>query len=913
MKNFAKKLALFLAFAMVVTMVHPFSVSAASKITLKSGAAAPSTIYAGHTYNLQVKGTAVKFYTSNKKVATIGLTTGKMKPVAPGSVKITAKNKKTGKAVASKTFKVLQRAKSVTVDSELYLAAVGDTATLKATLTPATSTDVVRFTTSDKTIATVGLTGGKVTAKAEGETTINVYAKATKATSNSNKYNKVAKVKVFVGPYMASAKQTTVTDVELTFKADVKEVKAADFTVTNDTTKQVFPVKTATISKTDAKVVTISTYAEMKDGASYTVTYGKTSAQFTATDGKVASIAIDPTVVTVATETKIAVVAKDANGVQVGRYEKGSDFPSYIDFTVEANDGYVTGDNALYLNSKTSTAKAKAVYHTWKFDTVDGVQTEVGKLETGDVTITATEASAVSNYQYTLSKNAPAWASSSFKTKTDICVGETGYKAYFKFVDANNKEIKDYSNYTVSSSNDDVLLVTSDLNSTDKCVDVAGIKEGTAYLTIKNASTKATITTLAVTVKAEVKATNLVLDKTSVSVSNVAAANDVVNVGYKVVDQYNNKIDGKLASEVVAKSWPKDGAEAAKTIVTIDGNNLVVNAAGAVKGTYVFEIKCDKLSSKILTVDVKEPATNGTFGFDLLLSETSKDAVVKGKDDVNKTITMKPVMTKGGIAYQALGAGKTEVTSDTYTDVTVAITVKNSKGEDVSKDVVTDLAFNVTKDGKAIDAGTYSVTCEFTATKKSDGKTATFKKTLSVTITNSQPAVTFERVAKEAKTVVTVDKANKQVTAGLEDLLNECYTFYYDGVKYGKDGKTVVVTAHDCTYADSNNVAFKTVTIAVDVNDGVKAQIKVDLGNANTIKLANGTEGAAASEAPVESEAPAPTSEAPAPTSEAPVESEAPAPTSEAPVESEAPAPTSEAPVESEAPAPTSEAPAPTE
>ena len=116
MKNFAKKLALFLAFAMVVTMVHPFSVSAASKITLKSGAAAPSTIYAGHTYNLQVKGTAVKFYTSNKKVATIGLTTGKMKPVAPGSVKITAKNKKTGKAVASKTFKVLQRAKSVTVE-----------------------------------------------------------------------------------------------------------------------------------------------------------------------------------------------------------------------------------------------------------------------------------------------------------------------------------------------------------------------------------------------------------------------------------------------------------------------------------------------------------------------------------------------------------------------------------------------------------------------------------------------------------------------------------------------------------------------------------------------------------------------------------------------------------------------------
>ena len=222
MKNFAKKLALFLAFAMVVTMVHPFSVSAASKITLKSGAAAPSTVYAGHTYNLQVKGTAVKFYTSNKKVATVGLTTGKMKPVAPGSVKITAKNKKTGKAVASKTFKVLQRAKSISADAELFLGAVNDTAVIKATKTPATSTDVVKFFTEDKTIATVGMTSGKVTAKAEGSTTISVYAMATKATSKNSKYNKVATVKVYVGPYMASAKQTTVTDVEVAFKADVK-------------------------------------------------------------------------------------------------------------------------------------------------------------------------------------------------------------------------------------------------------------------------------------------------------------------------------------------------------------------------------------------------------------------------------------------------------------------------------------------------------------------------------------------------------------------------------------------------------------------------------------------------------------------------------------------------------------------
>ena len=852
MKNFAKKLALFLAFAMVVTMVHPFSVSAASKITLKSGAAAPSTVYAGHTYNLKVKGTAVKFYTSNKKVATVGLTTGKMKPVAPGSVKITAKSKKTGKAVASKTFKVLQRAKSVTVDSELFLGAVGDTAKLKATLTPATSTDVVRFTTSDKTIATVGLTSGKVTAKAEGTTTINVYAKATKATSNSNKNNKVATVKVYVGPYMASAKQTTVTDVEVAFKADVKEVKAADFVITNDTTKAVFPVKAATISKTDAKVVTLSTYAELKDASTYTVTYGKTSAQFTATDGKVASIAIDPTVVTVQNETKLYVVAKDANGIQVGKYEKGkSNFPSNLEFTVETSDGYVTGENALYLNSKTSTAKAKAIYHTYKYETVDGVQTEVGKIETGDVTITATDAAAISNYQYTIAENAPAWTSSSFKAKTDICVGETGKKVFFNFADAAKNEVSDYTKYEISSTNEDVLLVTaSDL--TNKNVSIAPIKAGTVYLTVKDASTKAVITTLAITVKEEAKASNLVLDKTNVSVSKEAEALDIVNVGYKVVDQYNNNMNVTLTAEdITVKSCP-NGVEAAvaKGYVTINNANIVVNAAGAVKGTYVYEVKYNNKFTKYLTVNVKEAV--GAEGFDLLLSETSKDAVVKTEADRDKFITIKPVMTKGGVACKALVADTNELTgvSTKYENVKVAIKVLNSKGEEVQgaigvkevngNDVI---AFNITENGKAIAAGTYTVSCEFTAktvaTATVPSKNVTFKKSTAVTITNTQLPVTFERVEKTVAANVTTEAENAKVLTAesAKAIVNGCYTFTYDNATYGKGGTEVDVVANTCSYVSDTYVAFKTVTIEITVADGVKAQITVDLAGANTVNV----------------------------------------------------------------------------
>ena len=94
---------------------------------------------------------------------------------------------------------MLKRARSVSVDSESEICLLkGDVLALKATVEPANSTDVIRFYSSDKDVATVGLTSGKITAKKQGVTTITVYAKATKATSNSSKNNKVCTVTVHV-------------------------------------------------------------------------------------------------------------------------------------------------------------------------------------------------------------------------------------------------------------------------------------------------------------------------------------------------------------------------------------------------------------------------------------------------------------------------------------------------------------------------------------------------------------------------------------------------------------------------------------------------------------------------------------------------------------------------------------------
>ena len=51
----------------LLTQLAPVSALAASKIVLKSGVAAPSTVYAGRSYNLKVSGADVNFYSSNKE------------------------------------------------------------------------------------------------------------------------------------------------------------------------------------------------------------------------------------------------------------------------------------------------------------------------------------------------------------------------------------------------------------------------------------------------------------------------------------------------------------------------------------------------------------------------------------------------------------------------------------------------------------------------------------------------------------------------------------------------------------------------------------------------------------------------------------------------------------------------------
>ena len=519
MKKIMKKLTAVLLMAALVFSVigvPDTAFAASSKITLKSGEAAPSIIYAGHSYILKVPGANVKFYTTDKKVATIGLTTGKLKPTAPGAVTIKAKSKKTGKEVARKTFTVRQRCTSVKA-SDIYLNP-GDSAYVKAKLTPSTSTDEIRFYSNDKEIVTIGATSGKARAYKKGETTVSVIAKASKSTSNSNKANKATNINVYVGAYIDSAQQLETTRIKVDFKTDATDydMKASDFSISNSKTKRNFTVKDISVS---GNSVILTTNDKINDGGTYTVKYDKSSAKFTATDGRITDMEISPTGVPEKTKTEITVVLKDKDGVIVESYNTVNK-PGYIDFSVSTKSGFLSYDGKLYLNNVQSTATARAVYHTYNYEKDESGKTvETGMVDTGNVTITACEipepdptpsynpynvqitAALVNKPLVAATDSGISTAVSNFvpdfdkSTNMVYCLNEATVPLYFH-ITKYGEEVTNYGDYTVSTSNDNVAELcpagTAEkadevaIDNTTKSINVRGKRAGTSYLYVKN-------------------------------------------------------------------------------------------------------------------------------------------------------------------------------------------------------------------------------------------------------------------------------------------------------------------------------------------------------------------------------------------------------------------------------------------
>ena len=802
MKTFKKVLASTLAAAMVVTALPVTPANAAATPKLSTTKAA---VYVGQSKTIKVttpktwKSVKVKATTSKKSVATVKASKKKVtvKAVKAGTAKVTVKvtgkkSKKTVKKTLKATITVKNPSLTLKAANEV---AVGAKETVKATVKPASTK--VTFSSSDDAIATVDATTGEVTGVKAGEVTI---------TAKAGKTAKSVKMAV-KNVILKDVKQASKNTIAATITGKTSDIKASDVVVTNTATSIVNAVKSVTVDKADSSKVTIETFAAMTDEKTYTVALDGVTKEFTATNGVVNTVSIDTVTIPYGVETEIEASAKDVNGVVLESF-KYSQAPTGYDFTIETTNGYTSGTK-LYLVKKGDTAKAKITVHSGKYD-ANGVET--GNI-TAEATITAVDPEVVTVNKFQVRVNKAS--DKTFDTVADntkVAVGDSA-TAYFKIMNSKDKEIADadYNNYTVETSNKDVMIISA---LASKKLTITPVATGTAYLVIKDAKANV-VATVAINIVAKREAASLVLDQAAFDASTKVDDAKVVKVSLK--DQYGDDMaavdEADITVECVAASGTGATKATAPTATKADGKVTFDATAGTVKaGVYTYTIKVGKLT-KTVVVTAKTPDDKATSSYNLVLDNTTMDAVVKSDKDVDKKITIKVAELKGGVVNSYVN------------DFTITVTDKDNK--EVS--AYSDGTLQVTKNNSGVvdklAAGTYTVT----ATKSIDGKE--LKLTRSIVITDSQAAVTAERIADETtSTEATVIAATN-------------FKYVYDGKVYtageltGK-AATIVATAAETVPGSvaKGNVFFKNATVKVPVADGLYISVKVDLNKTITVK-----------------------------------------------------------------------------
>ncbi len=184
---------------LLLVAMLPNRAAAISVIVQESGSAIPEELCVGEEIDLDVKGVTVTFSVSDEGKATI-TPDGELTALAPGLIKVTARRRSTDQVIATASITILKRCESVIPEPKEIVLHVGEAITIQTSLLPGDSTDVLRFYSDDKTIATVGVSSGRVAAQAPGATIITIYAKQNKNVATSDEANVKTTVNVTVLP-----------------------------------------------------------------------------------------------------------------------------------------------------------------------------------------------------------------------------------------------------------------------------------------------------------------------------------------------------------------------------------------------------------------------------------------------------------------------------------------------------------------------------------------------------------------------------------------------------------------------------------------------------------------------------------------------------------------------------------------
>ena len=591
----------------------------------------------------------------------------KIPSIFPVKVTYKTSTKKSAKKKTKKLTYTMKVAKVGVALSGDSVVAIGSTTKLTNTKKNSSRAKIT-YTSSDDSIATVAA-DGTVTGVKAGKVTITAKITVGK---DSAETTKDVEVKKFI---LNSVTQSKLRELTVDVAGDTKALKATDFTVVNPKTNVKYPVSKIAVDSKNTTKVTLTMFADLSDAADYDVTLDGITKSFKATDGKVASISVDPLTIPYATEKEIKLVSKDANGVIVKELPYGKADSSYT-FTINTNgNGYTSGSN-LYLNKAGDTAVAEISYKSGKYDK-DGKP--VDNIAAQKVTITAVDQSAVSEFAVKIDK--PGKSFDKAKDSNKIAVEDTTRTtAYFKIKDADGKEVSDsvYNKYTVESSDKSVLMldsntITVDSNKTRSVV-LKGVKVGTAYLLFKDRDNKI-VGSVAIDVVAKREVASITLDKNYLTISNTANTTRTVKATLK--DQYGD--DWTLGTDYIKPEY-KDSSNGEKlTNITVTGNKVTVDVAAAKIGTYNYYIQYWKDGknpvSQVLTIVVSEPTDKADSSkidsYRVSFDNETVDTTVK-EGNLDKTSDQADI--KANLIGLAGGVDKTVVNSG------VIYTVKKADG-----------------------------------------------------------------------------------------------------------------------------------------------------------------------------------------------------------------------------------------
>ena len=672
----------------------------------------------------------------------------KIPAVFPVKVTFKTSTKKTAKTQTKKlnyTFTVAKASVALSGDSAV---AVGNTTKLTTTK-KASDRAKITYTSSDETVATVAADGTVTGVKAT------ITAKLTIGKDTATATHEV-EVKNYV---LSTVGQSKLTELTATVTGDTKNLKASDFTVKNETTNVVYPVSKVSVDSKDATKVTLTLFSELNDAANYDVTLDGTTKSFKASDGKVASIALDQATIPYATETEVKLVSKDVNGV-VLKELKTTDADAHYTFTIDTKGNGYTNGSKLYLNKVNDTAEATIEYKTGKYDQNGKAEGNIGPNK---VTITAVDQAVVNGFDVRIDKATTTKFDKAKDSKKLAVKDPTQYAAFLKIKDANGNEIKDYNKYTVESSDKATLMLgTSTLDPNKHSVNVTAVKAGTAYILIKKDNK--IVGSVAVEIVAERTVATLELDSYNVTLSKQLKNTKTVTATVK--DQYGDDIAANLSVECLSTdvSNLSTSAVAGNTYYTINGKKVTFNSENVAAGNYVYKISYKnsdnkEVVAKTVSVAVKDAKTTVPDAWRIEVDNNNFDLKVDKDTTADKNIAIQVVGMKDGI--------------DVKYETIKSISVKDAKGNAVvtttSGSAVLVKAITTVTSGSAIVAdkklatGTYSVKATIT---NNEGKDIELSTTFTVKDTQDKASVDVKDNTVAGATVADAVKNALTVTYG---------------------------------------------------------------------------------------------------------------------------------------------------